>query len=120
MTNKIIQFPDKKKKSEAGNPASLEETITQIEEVRKLFCDEIADDVFQAVFAIISNYGLVPKSSPEFIRDAFFFEEVLQAMLYRMKNIDHPMHSLIDKTVTISEEIERELEEKLEESLNPQ
>ena len=37
MTNKIIQFPDKKKKSEVGNPASLEETITQIEEVRKLF-----------------------------------------------------------------------------------
>jgi hypothetical protein len=61
---------------------------------------------------------MVPKSSPEFIRDAFFFEEVLQAMLYRMKNINHPMHSLIDKTVTISEEVEKELEEKLEESLN--
>jgi hypothetical protein len=117
MTNKVIQFPDKKK-NEAGNPASLEETISQIEEVRKLFCDEIADDVFQAVFAIISNYGMVPRTSPEFIRDAFFFEEVLQAMLYRMKNIEHPMHSLIDKTVTISEDIERELEEKLEESLN--
>jgi formiminotetrahydrofolate cyclodeaminase len=117
MTSKIIQFPDKKK-GEAGNPASLEETISQIEEVRKLFCDEIADDVFQAVFAIISNYGMVPRSTPEFMRDAFFFEEVLQAMLYRMKNIEHPMHELIDKTVTISEEIEKELEEKLEESLN--
>lgn len=118
MTSKIIQFPDKKKNGEAGFPASLEETITQIEEVRKLFCDEIAEDIFQATFAIVSNYGMHPKSSPEFIRDAFFFEEVLQAMLYRMKNLDHPMHSLIDKTVKISEEIERELEEKLEESLN--
>ena len=117
MTNKVIQFPDKKK-GEAGNPASLQETITQIEEVRKLFCDEIADDVFQAVFAIISNYGIVPRSSPEFIRDAFFFEEALQAMLYRMKKLDHPMHHLIDKTVTMSEDVEKELEEKLEESLN--
>jgi hypothetical protein len=61
---------------------------------------------------------MIPKSTPDFMRDAFFFEEVLQAMLYRMKNIEHPMHQLIDKTVTISEDIEKELEEKLEESLN--
>jgi hypothetical protein len=35
-----------------------------------------------------------------------------------MKKLDHPMHELIDKTVTISADIEKELEEKLEESLN--
>lgn len=113
--SKVIKFPEKN--SEAGNSASLEDTITQIEEVRKMFCDEVSSDVFEAALAIVGNYGLSMKSDMSYIKAAVFMEEAIKAYVYKLKNIHHPMHDVVEKTITVSDELEKEIEEKLDESL---
>jgi hypothetical protein len=113
---KIIKFPEKNN-GEAGSSASLQETINQIEEVRKLFCDEVSSDVFEAALAIIGNYGLTMKSDMSYIKSAVFLEEAIKSYVYKLKNIHHPMHDIVDKTITVSDELEKEIEEKLDESL---
>jgi hypothetical protein len=113
--SKILKFPDKN--GEAGSSASLEDTITQIEEVRKMFCDEVSSDVFEAALAVISNYGLSMKSDMGYIKNAVFMEEAIKAFVYKLKNIHHPMHDVVEKTITVADELEKEIEEKLDESL---
>lgn len=112
--SKILKFPDKN--GEAGSSASLEDTISQIEEVRKMFCDEVSSDVFEAALAVISNYGLSMKSDIAYVKNAVFMEEAIKAFVYKLKNIHHPMHDVVDKTITVSEDVESEIE-KLDESL---
>lgn len=114
--SKILKFPDKN--GEAGNPASLEDTITQIEEVRKMFCDEVSSDVFEAALAVVSNYGLSMKSDITYIKNAVFMEEAIKAFVYKLKNIHHPMHDVVDKTITVADDVDLEKElENLDETL---
>jgi hypothetical protein len=116
MTNKkILKFPEIK--SEAGFPTSIEESLEHVEEIRKHYCDEISSDVFDAALTVINNYGLSVRANDIFIKDAVFLEEAIKAFVYRFKRIHHPMHEIIEQTITISDELKQEIQETIDDNL---
>jgi uncharacterized protein YllA (UPF0747 family) len=116
MSNKkVLKFPEFK--GEATFPTSIQESLEHVEEVRKQYCEEISSDVFDAALTVINNYGLTVKANEIFIKDAVFLEEAIKAFVYRFKRLHHPLHEIIEQTITISDELQSEIHEKIDENL---
>lgn len=103
----IIQFPAKN--SEIF-PSSAEESMEILNSVRKEFCDEVVADTLEAVTSVFSSYGFTPASDVQTIKDIVFIEEALKAFTYRYKNLGHPLHPIIEQTISVSDEIQKQLE----------
>ena len=99
MTENIVNFPSKGLEM---FPSSVEESLDHIQSVRQEYCDEVADDVFEAMASVLSTYGFVVRMNEGHIKDFTFAEETIKALVYRYKRISHPF--------TISDEVKEDLE----------
>jgi hypothetical protein len=116
MTDKIIKFPDKNG-SDNIFPSNAQESLEFITQVRKDFCDEVASDVFDAVLAILNNYGMSFNGNITYVKDLTFVEEGIKSMIYRIKRLEHPMQPVVDQTINISDELKEEIKIKVDDSL---
>jgi uncharacterized protein YwgA len=107
MTENIVNFP---KKGLEMFPSSIEESLDHIRSVRQEYCDEVADDVFEAMASVLATYGFVVRMNEGHIKDFTFVEETIKALVYRYKRIEHPFHEIIDNVITISDEVKEDLE----------
>jgi hypothetical protein len=114
MTDNIIQFPARNLASVF--PTNLEESIDHLEEIRKDYCDEVADDAVEAVFAVLSSYGLFTKPDEESIKNIVFMEEAIKSLLYSMKKVPHSFQEIAQSCVTINDEAKEELNRLIEEN----
>ena len=105
MTKNIVQF----KTSFEYSPTSYEESIEHLQQVRQEYCDEVCDDILEAMTSVLHSYGFQVKSQETHIKDIVFVEEALKAMLYRYKKIPHGMHEIIEATISITPEASDEL-----------
>lgn len=106
MTDNILEFPV----SDEMFPSSREDAYETITRVRQEFCDEVASDVMDALYAVLSSYGITVKPEPEHIKDTVFVEESIKALLYRHKNIDHSFHDIAESVISISPDAQKELD----------
>jgi uncharacterized protein YwgA len=107
MTENIVNFPNKGLEM---FPSSIEESLDHIRSVRQEYCNEVADDVFEAMASVLSTYGFVVRMNEGHIKDFTFAEETIKALVYRYKRIEHPFHEIIDNVITISDEVKEDLE----------
>jgi DNA-binding ferritin-like protein len=107
MTENIVNFPNK---GPEMFPSTIEESLDHIQSVRQEYCDEVADDVFEAMASVLSTYGFVVRMNESHIKDFTFAEETIKALVYRYKRIGHPFHEIIDNVITISDEVQQDLE----------
>lgn len=98
MTNNVIEFPNE---SFALFPSNEEDSTNHIESVRREYCDEITSDVSEAIFSVLHSYGFILKSEDDHIKDIIFLEEATKALLYRYKKLHHPLHEIIENTVSL-------------------
>jgi hypothetical protein len=114
MTNNVIQFPSRN--SDKFFPTNAEESIDHIELIRKDYCDEVADDAVEAVFAVLSSYGLQVKPDESSIKNIVFMEEAIKSLLYSIKNVPHTFQEIADTCVTIDGDAREEMERLIEET----
>ena len=107
MTEKVLEFPNK---TFEVFPTSREDAQTQLEIVRTDYCDQVSEDIMEAIYAVLHSYGFSIKSQELHIKDVVFLEEAVKAVLYRYKKIPHSLHDIIDTTVTITPEAAEALE----------
>lgn len=112
---KILNFPQK---TEASFPSTMEEAQEQVNEVRKLYCDEVGTDALDAALTVFANYGIQVKPNGTAIKDLVFLEEAVKAVLYRNKNIPHPFHDMIEKSIVLPEETEAKIEQLIQDSVD--
>jgi hypothetical protein len=97
MSENIVDFP----KKITDNFISKEQSLQHIEEIRKEYCNEIASDALEAVMSVVNNYGLQSKEDQPHIKDIIFVEEAIKALTYRYKRLTHPLHDIIESTVSL-------------------
>lgn len=115
MTDNLVKFPNSDFQS---FPTNVEESIEHLIMVRQDYCDEVCEDVMNAVTAVMSQYGFVVKSQENHIKDYVFLEEAVKAALYRYKRLDHGFHDIIDATISLTPEAAQELADRKEKELN--
>jgi hypothetical protein len=98
MTN-IVKFPNK-----GDFPNTKEEAYERIISVRQEFADDVVADVLATVYSMIENYGIQLGKSEAGEKDALYFEDALEAMLYRCGAIPHDLHTVIDESIVIAGE----------------
>ena len=108
MADNIIQFPQ----NETSFPSSDEEALDQIHFVRQQYCDEVVSDTIDAIISVLNSYGFVARTDAESIKDIVFLEETLKALTYRYKKLAHPLHDIIEQSITLSEEAQKQAQEK--------
>jgi len=108
MTENIVNFPNK---GPELFPSTIEESLDHIQSVRQEYCDEVADDVFEAMASVLATYGFVVRMNEGHIKDFTFAEETIKALVYRYKRLEHPFHDIIDNVITISDEVKKDLDE---------
>ena len=94
----------------------MEESIDHIEQIRKDYCDEVTDDAVEAVFAVLSSYGLQVNADEAAIKNIIFMEEAIKSLLYSIKNVSHSFQEIADTCVTINGEAREEMERLIEET----
>ena len=109
----IIQFPTK---SNSPFPNNLEQTIDHVEQVRRTYCDEVTADAFEAVFAVLTSYGLTIKPDENVVKSVVFLEEAIRAMVYTTKDLNHSFQDLADATITLEADAKKELDRIIEEN----
>lgn len=115
--DKVISFP---KNINQVFPSTQEESTKRLEEVRQEFCDEVTSDVLDAVTAVLNNYGFIIRSEQKHIKDIIFLEEAIKALTYRFKKLEHPLHEIIEATISIEDgkEVQDIINESTEVQLN--
>lgn len=91
----IIQFPeDKIVRDNSPDPEILQQTKQRA--IFK-FAEEVVEEIMQEIDGYILHYGLEEKD--ETAKDKIYTLEVVRALVYRMFDIEHPMHEHITKAV---------------------
>lgn len=109
----IIQFPSKPK---SPFPNNLEQTLDHVEQVRRTYCDEVTADAFEAVFAVLTSYGLTIKPDENVVKSVVFLEEAIRAMVYTTKDLEHSFQDLADAAITLEADAKKELDRIIEEN----
>ena len=109
----IIQFPSKPK---SPFPNNLEQTLDHVEQVRRTYCDEVTADAFEAVFAVLTSYGLTIKPVENVVKSVVFLEEAIRAMVYTTKDLEHSFQDLADAAITLEADAKKELDRIIEEN----
>jgi hypothetical protein len=109
----IIQFPSKPK---SPFPNNLEQTLDHVEQVRRTYCDEVTADAFEAVFAVLTSYGLTIKADEHVVKSVVFLEEAIRAMVYTTKDLEHTFQDLADAAITLEADAKKELDRIIEEN----
>ena len=112
---KILNFPNK---IDVNFPSTAEEAQDLITEVRKTYCDEVGTDALDAALTVFANYGIQVRPSGTAIKDLVFLEEAVKAVLYRNKNIPHPFHEMIEKSIVLPEDAEAKIDELIKDSVD--
>lgn len=112
----IIQFPSKPK---SPFPNSLEQSLDHVEEVRRTYCDEVTADAFEAVFSVLTSYGLTIKPYEQVVKTVVFLEEAIRSMVYTTKDLDHTFQDLAEAAITLEEDAKKELDRIIEENQLP-
>ena len=80
----VVDFP---KNTESENfPLSLDDAYDHVDAVRREYCDEITTDAVEAVFAVLSSYGINVKTDEDTIKNIVFMEEAVKSLIYSTKN----------------------------------
>lgn len=109
----IIQFPSKPTNP---FPNNLEQTLERVEEVRRLYCDEVTSDAVEAVFAVLSSYGLSIKPDEQVVKTVVFLEEAIRSMVYTTKDLNHTFQDLADVAIVLETDAKKELDRIIEEN----
>lgn len=108
MENNIIRFPQ----NDTNFPSNKQDAEDHINFVRQQYCDEVVSDTIDAIISVLNSYGFVARTDADSIKDIVFLEETLKALTYRYKKLDHPLHDIIDQSITLSDEVQKKAEEK--------
>jgi hypothetical protein len=114
MKENILSFPS----TNDTFPTSREEAEEHLFLVRQEYCDDVCEDVLEAVTSVLHSYGFSIKASEAHIKDIVFLEESIKALLYRYKKLKHNLHDIIDVTVNVTPEASAELEKNSKKELN--
>ena len=112
---KILNFPNK---IDVNFPSTMEEAQDHVTEVRRTYCDEVGTDALDAALTVFANYGVQVRPNGTAIKDLVFLEEAIKAILYRNKNVPHPFHEMIEKSIVLPEETEAKIEELIKDSVD--
>jgi hypothetical protein len=110
MTN-IVNFP---KITPDIFPSNIDDSYKQIEEVRRNYCDEVSSDVMEAVFSVMSSYGITVTVDEDTVKNIVFMEESIKSLLYKMKKVQHPFQDVASATISLNDDAKEELEKILE------
>lgn len=105
MSNeKVILFPKLKQNSP---PQSLEEVLEAIKDNRVAYVDDVADELSQYVIIECQNAGFdLDSNNLELVSSVHLMVESIRAILFRLSNMEHPLHSLSEELYL--DEIEKE------------
>jgi molecular chaperone GrpE (heat shock protein) len=107
MTENIVEFPRHRIVREYAGV----EYIEQVKEKSKQnFAESVADDLISALLDEIDNMG-IDTTSDSFMKDFSMTVDSLRATVYRTFDVEHHLHSFIDKNVKM---INRETGEQID------
>lgn len=98
MTDNVFQFPKDKIVREV--PPNIDEIEKHRERGRQNYSEDIINDIVENLTLLMDSYG-VDQDGKNFERDFIFAVDALRAMIYRAMNVDHTLHTFVDKHVTI-------------------
>ena len=110
MNDNIIEFP----RTNNVFPSNLEESLEHVEEVRREYCDEVADDAVEAIFSVMSSYGIFVQPDEDSIKNIVFMEEAVKSLLYSIKKVPHSFQDIANEIITINGDAREELEKMIE------
>lgn len=112
----IIQFPQKQN---SPFPNSEQQSLEHIDEVRRSYCDEVTADAIEALFSVMSSYGLRAKPDELSIKTIVFLEESVRSMIYATKDLNHTFQDLADVAIVLDNDAKKELDRIIEENSLP-
>ena len=116
MTDNVIQFPAKN----IANifPLTIEQSLEHLDEVRKDYCDEVAEDAVEAVFSVLTSYGIHVKPDENAIKYIVFMEEAIKSLLYSVKKLPHGFQEVAQVSITINDDAKEEMDRLISESVD--
>lgn len=109
MTDNIVTFPNN---ANELYPSTIEESKEHINAVRQHFCDEVCQDITDAVVGVLGSYNIHIKAEEIHIKDFVFLEETIKALVYRYKKLPHQFQEITENVITLTEEAMEDLEKK--------
>lgn len=109
MSDNIIQFP--KNNITKNFPINVDQSYEHIEEVRRDYCEEVSDDIMDAVFAVASSYNININLNETDVKYLVFLEEAIKALIFNSKKLHHPFQDLAQETITLTEDARQELKD---------
>lgn len=95
----VLEFP--KSKIVRDVTPELDEQIAKKKEKSRLnYAEAMTEDMTAGLYAELENCG-IDTTEPAFMKDFAFLAGVMKATVYRNMGLEHPFHSMIDKSVHI-------------------
>lgn len=97
----IIEFPVKTFET---FPTNSQEAFEELNRVRKEYCDEVSQDIFESAMQAFIAHGFQVKTDVSHIKDIVFLEEAIKSMIYRYKRIPHQMQEIAETTISVNDD----------------
>lgn len=91
----VVVFPKRKKNTP---PQSLEEIRNSIDNARKQHVEILLDEFMSYITSRAYEEGFDFTITHTF-KSTFFVQDAIRAALYKTKEIEHPLHQIIDKHI---------------------
>lgn len=100
--NKVLEFPKSKIVRESPpNEAIIKKVKRANDRSLEKFSDDLTQAIMEHIYEILDDYEYNLEDNPSFDQDFKFLMEAVRCTVYRLSDLKHPMHELVDNTVKI-------------------
>lgn len=95
----VLEFP-KNKIVRDVSPELDEQIAKKKEKSRQNYAEAMTEDMTAGLYAELENCG-IDTTDPAFMKDFAFLAGIMKATVYRNMGLEHPLHSIIDRSVHV-------------------
>jgi hypothetical protein len=122
-SNNIIQFPGKYINPGIANgvtlPSSYEEIENNVNVMKQVHIQESIENIVPRIFESLQLLGFQVEDEHLFLKDGALIVESVRAFLYKLYNIEHPLHIIADSLFKESEDEYLEISDNIKIIIKP-
>lgn len=116
MGDNVLKFP-KNTNRDFELPRTLEEAKEDLEETRRLYANEVANEAFEYVIDLLQSYKFLINPDKIYPKDLMLIDEAIRSCIYRYSGVDHIFHEteLVENVFVDEDEVLENIEKLMSE-----